>query len=110
MLTEKEIMQAFDYLRDSAVEAAQARYDKTYHEQMRKAVKATMYRLSTASTIAGKEAEAYASEEYKAAVEKMAEADKAYELVRARREAAVARIEAWRTFCANNRGAHIAVS
>jgi len=110
MLTEKEIMQAFDYLRDSAIEAAQARYDKTYYEQLRKTIKAEMIRRSTETSIAAKEQDAYASQEYRTVCEQMAEADKAYELVRARREAAVARIEAWRTFCANNRGAHGAVA
>ena len=40
MITEEEVEKAIDYLRDTAVDAAQARADRIYLEEYRKSLKA----------------------------------------------------------------------
>lgn len=106
----EEIERAFDFLRDSAPKIADARRDKVYTEERRKVVWSELRRICNEGTQAEKDAFAYAHEKFQEHVEAMADAARQYELLYAQRQAALAKIEAWRTSSANERGAHRAVA
>ena len=110
MITDQEIERCFDFLRDSAVKIAKARHNKVYTEEIRKAIWSSLRRQSEEKTQAEHDAFAYAHETYQSHIKVMADAAYEFELLRAQREAAVSKIEAWRTSSANERGAHRAVT
>lgn len=105
MITEPEIQRAFDFLRDSATKIADARYHKVYTEERKKAVFSELFRQAPDGPVASKEAYAYAHQDYENHIAEMARAARDFELLRAQREAAIAKIDAWRTASANERGA-----
>ena len=107
MITDAEIEKALDYLRDTATKAAQARATRIYVEEYRKTVKAMLMQQHASEPLGAQEREAYASETYRAhlkAIEAAVEDDEKYRFLR---EAAHAKIEAYRTFSANVRGGKI---
>ena len=110
MITDQEIERCFDFLLDSAIKIAEARHNKVYTDEMRKVVWSTLRRESDEKTQAEHDAYAYAHPKYQEHLKAMAEAEKQYELLRSQREAAKSKVEAWRTFSANERGAHRAVA
>lgn len=105
MITEQDIQNCFDFLRDSAPKIAVARLNKVRTEEMRKVVWSQLRRECTEGTQAERDAYAYAHDLYIQHIDEMAEAAKQFELLRAQREAAIAKIDAWRTSSANERGA-----
>lgn len=104
MITEEEIERACAWLRDHAEEAAKARAERLYLEQFRKTKKAQIMKGFLSEPVSAQEREAYASEEYIELLNGMKEAIKIDEYNRFMREAAIAKIEAWRTQEANRRG------
>lgn len=103
MILESDIEKAVDYLRDSAKQAAQARADTKYLEAHLKVLKATLKAKSGAGSNAAAEDEALARPEYAAALDGYrvaVERDAEFMFLR---EAAQAKIEAWRTMSASAR-------
>ena len=104
MISEQDIQRCVDFLRDSAPQIAEARAELVRSEHMKKATRALAMKASGENSVAAQEREALASDQYKQAVDAEFEAVKRYETLRAQREAAIAKIDAWRTSSANLRG------
>lgn len=98
MIVSDDLVQhALDFLRASALEIGQAKAEMMRTGHRLKVVKALVMKQHTAMSAAKAEVEAYASGEYEAAIEEEMQAVIAYESLKARREAASATIEAWRS-------------
>lgn len=96
---------ATEYLIDSAAEIGAAKFDLVRCENMLRAVKALAMKNSGQNAVSAQERDAYASEAYSNAVNELARAAADYEELRAKRDAAKARIEYWRSLNANQRSA-----
>lgn len=104
MISEEDVEKALDYLRDSAELAAQAQALEAYLNEFRKVLKAELEKECNDKTEASKERFAYAHEQMKVHLEGYREAVYQAKKHKFLREAAVAKIEAWRTQEANYRG------
>jgi hypothetical protein len=103
MISDDEIERALDYLRDHAEDAAQAKANKIYLTEYRKVKKAELMRRSNHEAVNAQEVYAYAHSEYQEFLAGLREAvyqDAKHDFLR---EAANAKIEAWRTEQANQR-------
>lgn len=96
---------ATQYLADSAAEIAAAKADMEQAHHMLKVTLATVASESERGSVSAREHEALASEKYLAAVCNHRAAVHDYEKLRARRQAAMAAIEFWRSLNANQRAA-----
>lgn len=105
MIDSQKAAKAVQYLIDSAAEYGAARADAQRCDDMLRVVKALIMAQSNERSAAAQEREAYAHENYIAAVGEKFEAVKTAETLRARREAAIQTIEAWRSLNANQRAA-----
>ena len=105
MIDATKASKAVQYLIDSAAEYGAARADAQRADDMLRIVKALIMAQSNERSAAAQEREAYAHDRYLAAVDEKFEAVKASETLRARREAAIQTIEAWRSMNANQRSA-----
>lgn len=103
LIKEEDIEKAVNWLRDNAEEAAQARANRIYVEEYRKTVKARLMAGMNDKPIGAQEAFAYGHKEYVAHLEAIREAVRIDEEFRFLREAAQAKIEAWRTQSSNQR-------
>ncbi len=103
MITDEEISKALDYLRDSAPKAAKARAERIYVEEYRKTMKAQLMKEHAGEALGAQEREAYADPRYLEHLQAIREAVREDEHLRFMRVAAEAKIEAWRSMCANNR-------
>lgn len=103
MIKEEEVEKAVEWLRTTAREAAQARANRIYLEAWVKTVKAKAKARMNASSNAAAEDMALVDPEYLAALEGLKQAVEMDEYNRFMREAASAKIEAWRTMQANAR-------
>ena len=103
IMTEIDPQKAVDYLRDNAEKFADAKASRVYLEEFRKSKKSLLMLQSDEKTQAGKEAYAYAHDEYIALLDGLKVAIEAEETVKWQMIAAQARIEVWRTQQANNR-------
>src|SRR5512139_1660187 len=106
-LSDDEIERALDYLRDTATKAAQARAERAYVEQWLRALRSTLLLSAPGTSIAEREAYAFAHHDYGTALQALRAAVENDEKFRFLREAASARIEAWRTQSSNERAARI---
>ncbi len=104
MITSEEVEKAVDWLRDNAGEAAKARAERIYVEEYRKTIKAQIMCEHTDESGIAQEREAYADPRYIAHLDAIREAVEIDEKHRFLRSAAEAKLEAWRTFSANDRG------
>lgn len=104
MITDEDIEKAFDYLRESEDAAAEARALKVTLPEFRKVLKSDLEKLCNESTEAAKERFAYGHPEMRVHLEGWREAVRQDALHTFKRERAFARIEAWRTQQANERG------
>ena len=102
-MTEIDPQKAVDYLRDNAEKYADAKASRVYLEEFRKSKKSLLMLQSDEKTQAGKEAYAYAHDEYIALLDGLKVAIEVEETVKWQMIAAQARIEVWRTQQANNR-------
>lgn len=113
MITDEDIEKAVDFLRDSAPRIGVARAELHYAEAMLRHVKALAMQMNRwapdgkEASISAQEREAYASAEYMKAIEDYRKATLDFETLRALREGAVAKIEAWRSMSANLRGIRV---
>ena len=92
-----EIEKAIDFLRDSAIEAAQNRANRIYLEEYRKSLKAQIMSQYADLPVNGQEREAYKDPEYLEHLEALKEAVFEDEKLRFLMEAAKAKISAWQT-------------
>lgn len=104
MINQQDIERCFDYLRDSAPAIANARYAKVKSEELRKVIWSEVRNTITTGPQAEKNAYAYAHKDYRDHIETMAKAAGEFQKLHAEREAAIAKIDAWRTSSANERG------
>jgi hypothetical protein len=103
MISEEDVDKALAYLRDKAPEHAQNRADRLYLEQYIKTVLAQEQSRSGASSVVASEVEARCSEAFKLVLQNYKSAIELDETARFMRNAAEAKIEAWRTMCSNRR-------
>lgn len=102
-VADEEVERALDYLRDSAAVAANARASRVYMDEYRKVVKAELMGEHEGLAANLREQYAYADPRYKKHLQAQREAvleDARHQFLR---EAALARIEAWRTQSATER-------
>lgn len=107
IVTNEELQKALDFLRDSAKDlgSAKARAVKAGH--MIKHVEAIEFKMSDASSNDKRQADARTSDAYVDAINEDAFAAGELEKLKALREAAAAKIEAWRSEQANYRSMRI---
>jgi hypothetical protein len=103
MISDDDIEKALDYLRASTNKAAQARAERAYVEEFRKSIKASIMKEHVDQPLGAQEREAYDDPRYREHLQAIKEAVYADEYQRFAREAALAKIEAWRTQCSNRR-------
>jgi len=104
MISEAQIEKAVDFLRDKAVDTAQARANRIHAEEYRKHLKALLMAENPDQALGAQERDAYADPRYAEHLLALKKAVHDDEFMRAKREAAVMLIEAWRTQEANRRG------
>lgn len=104
MIQDADAEKAVEFLRNSAEEAAQARANVAYLEAFLKVVKAQEMAASLESSQSAKEVEAMCSAKYRETLEGYRAAVELDNTFRFKREAAMARLEAWRTQSSNLRG------
>lgn len=103
MITDKQVEDALDYLRDTAPKAAVARAQAKTLEKYLGVVEAEQKVVATGRSNAAAQDEARRSPEYKQAIEAWQEAVRKDCEFTMLREAASSRIEAWRTQSSNAR-------
>jgi hypothetical protein len=107
IVTDEDVEKALDWLRDNAQDIGDAKAELVEASHMLKVVKALRMKFDNDKPISHQEREALASEEYRKALERDAKAAGEYERLRALREAAALKIEAWRSEQANYRALKI---
>jgi len=95
--------EAINYIIRHSKEYANAKAEVTYLSEFRKTKKALCFQNSMKSTMAEKEADAYAHPEYQAVLEGLREAVERAETLRWMLIAAQARVDVWRSQEASNR-------
>ena len=105
-LTQQELAaNATQFLVDSAEEIGTAKAELVKAEAMLRSIKALAMKASDERSAAAQEWEAYASEQYQAQIDAVFSATQRFETLKAKREAASARIDFWRSMNANHRAA-----
>lgn len=104
MIPDDDIHKALDYLRDTAKPAAQARADREYLDKFMKSKLAMLASGLNEGSEALRDREARKHPEYLEVLDGYKEAVRRDEEMRFLRDAAHAKIEAWRTFSSNSRG------
>jgi hypothetical protein len=99
----KDPHEAIDYIIRNSKLYAQAKANVTYLTEFRKTKKALCFQNSMKTTMAEKEADAYANPEYKKVLDGLKKAVEEAETLRWMLIAAQARIEVWRSQEASNR-------
>lgn len=97
MITDDQAEKAVDYLRDSAASAAKAKGEKEYVVGFQKVIKAQIMRENPTDAIGTQEAKAYSDPRYLKHLEAIREAVEADAHAMFLRDAAQARIDAWRS-------------
>lgn len=105
IITDQEARRAVEFLVHSAAEIAQAKADADRAEKMLKHIKAMAMKDSGESSAAAQLREAEASAAYVQGIAACYEATKHAEMLKAQREAANIKIEAWRSVKADQRAA-----
>lgn len=103
LITDSELEKALDWLRDNAATIGEAKRRTVKAGHMLKHVEAIEFKKSDAKSADAKRADARTSERYLDAVTEDAVAAGEYERLKALREAAALKIEAWRSEQANFR-------
>jgi alpha-ketoglutarate-dependent taurine dioxygenase len=105
MIDQEAAEKASQYLVDTAFAYGASRARMFKADKMLNHVRSVVFIHSGATTAAAREAEAYASPEYLAAIEELRAATEEAEKLKAAREAAEVRVDLWRTISARQRGA-----
>lgn len=103
-ISDSDAERAADFLRDSAEDFAQARADRVLLEEGRKRVKAIIMAEHNDKPLAAQEREAYRDARYETHLKGLREAVYREQKAVALRDAALARIDYWRSMSANQRG------
>ena len=103
IVTDEEAHKAFEYLRSSEQEHAQAKADLESLKKHEKALVAKLKIQSGEKTSAGKEDEAYSSTDYETWEAGMKEATYNLTLLENKRDRAMTTLDLWRTASANAR-------
>ena len=104
MISDEDAEKAADFLRDNAKKAGELRGDRIYAENYLKHLKALLMAQANDQPVNAREQHAYAHERYLEHLKALRSIVGADEENRALREAAVMRIEVWRSWSANVRG------
>jgi len=104
MITEDQAQAAVDYLRDTADSTAQARANHSYLCEYRKVIKAKCMRKHLDKPVSAQEREAYNDPEYIEHLETIKDAESAMHKALFLKEAAIAKLDVFRTLSANYRG------
>jgi hypothetical protein len=96
VVTDDQVEAAVDYLRDTAQQYGKVCGRLAYMEGNLRRIK-SLEMLKTTGSLGDREAQAYASESYKDALEQLENATAERETIRAMRDAAQCRFEQWRT-------------
>ena len=104
MISDEQIEAAVDYLRDSADACAKKRAERLYLEDFTRCLKAEIMSQHLAEALGAQERYAYGDMKYRNHLEALKLAIYEDEKGRFLRDAASAKIEAWRTQQANERG------
>lgn len=107
LITDEELDKALAWLRDNAKAIGDAKAEAVRRGHMVKHVKALVMKMHNELPVSQQEREAVASERYLEALEADAIAAGEYEKLRALREAAALKIEAWRSEQANFRSMRV---
>ena len=102
-VTDDAASDALNWLVGNAKALGKAKEQAVLAESMTKRIRAIEMARSEAKTVAEKERDALASDAYLRAIQEEAEAAGAYETLRALKDAAIARVEAWRSLQATQR-------
>ena len=103
-ITDEDVERALDFLTTNSIAAAKARAERSYVEDYAKVIKALIMKEHAGSSGIVQEREAYADGRYLQHLEAIRMAVEEDSKMTFLRQAAVARIEAWRTQCSNERG------
>lgn len=107
MIDENEVQRSVDYLLQTAGDSAQARANRVVLEHGLKRVKALAMMRHGNLPVSAQEREAYASDDYRVALDGLQRAIFEDEQHRALRDAHSAKIEAWRTAEATRRSVRL---
>lgn len=107
MISEEDVEKAVDFLRDSAPKIAKARADLAYATEYRKSLKAMIFVSKSGGSAVEREQASYADASYLRHLEAIRSATLEFEKLRAQREGASMKIDAWRSMNANYRGIKI---
>ena len=102
-ITDTDVETAFDWLRENASAAAKAKAERVYLEEFRKSLKSQLMQEHHNMAVSAQEREAYADSRYVEFLGTLREAVFQDEKIRFLREAALAKVEAWRSASANER-------
>jgi hypothetical protein len=105
MISDSEAERAVDYLRDTSEKAGIARANVAYLEGWLKVIKAEEMARHAELGVSAQEREALCAKRYHEALKGYQEAVREDSTFRFMREAAMAKLECWRTECSNNRAA-----
>lgn len=103
-ISEQDVERAVDYLRDTAESTAMARATRIYVEEYRKSLKAQIMKEHVKLPVSAQEREAYADARYLNHLDAIKSAVFDEQKALFLREAASAKLEAYRTQSANYRG------
>lgn len=106
-VSDADVEKALDFLRDSAAQLGEAKRRAILTERMVRHIRALEMKMHSTLPVSAQEREAFASERFVTAATEEAVAAGEYEKLRALREAAAAKIEAWRSISANYRAMKI---
>jgi hypothetical protein len=107
LISDADVEKALDWLRDNANEIGNAKANAIRTERMAKHIKALEMKKHNELPVSAQDREALASAAYVGALEAEAVAAGEFEKLRALREAAAMKIEAWRTASSNYRAMKI---
>lgn len=107
IVTDDDLSKALDWLRDNAKDMGEAKVRLIKAERMLSHTEALLIRMSSASSAEARKADARTDQRWLDAANEEAEAAGAFEKMRALREAAALKIEAWRSEQANYRSMKI---
>ena len=105
MISDDAAEKASEYLRDNAERYGQLRGRMEYATDNLRRVK-SLVMLDMAGGLGERETQAYASEPYRVALEERRQAIEEYETERALRDAAIYRIEVWRSMTSARKYGH----
>lgn len=104
LVTDEQVDSALHFLRESAGQIGKARERMVLADHMVKHVEALLFMASGESSVEAKKQDVKRSEKWLEAVHEEAEAVGEFEKMKALREAALARLDCWRTESATLRG------